>query len=253
MNQNPQKNHYETIHNDYLKHYYDATSMKYRDKFIYKYLFKNLNLNNKSVADLACGSGFNSLYLRKYFPDAQLTGFDISKNACEDYKKLLNRPAYEVDLTKKNSIGPKYSEQFDVVMIIGGLHHCVIDLDQTLVNIHQILKPGGMFLMFEPNKNYFLESARKMWYKHDRYFEEDSEEALDHNHMLQKNAHLYDCNMVNHLGGPAYFLIYNSMLFRIPIFLKKIISPPLMLIEKLYNIIPGKFMYPYFVAQWRKK
>jgi hypothetical protein len=65
MNKNVQKLHYENIHNEYAKHYYDSTSMKFRDKFIYKYLFEGCDLNNKVVTDLACGSGYNYGSIKK--------------------------------------------------------------------------------------------------------------------------------------------------------------------------------------------
>ncbi len=249
MDENSQKIHYEMIHDDYAKHYYDPTSMEFRDKFMYKYLFKGLDLNNKKVADLASGSGYNSLALMKYFPKVQVFGFDISKKACQDYKKTVGRPAYEIDLTKKTDL----KEEYDCAMIIGGLHHCVSDLEATFENISAILKPGGSLLMIEPNKNYFLEPLRKLWYKLDKYFEENTEEALDHDSLLFKQAQHFNVEKIFYLGGPAYFLIYNSLLFRLPIRIKKVVAPILLLLEKIYNLCPGKVMFPYFIAQWKKK
>ncbi|MGI4851433.1 MAG: class I SAM-dependent methyltransferase [Janthinobacterium lividum] len=249
MIKNLQKDHYELIHDEYLAHYYDPTSMEYRHKFLYKYLFKDIDLNNKKVADLACGSGYNSLSLLEYFPKAQVSGFDISNKACEDYKKILNRPSYEVDLTKNMS----FKKEYDFVMIIGGLHHCVSDLDATFENIYSLLKPNGTLLMFEPNKKYFLEPVRKYWYKKDKYFEENTEAALDHKMLISKYFNKFDSKTVYYLGGPAYFLIYNSLLFRFPTKYKKLISPILMKLEQLYNILPGKCLFPYFIASWTKK
>lgn len=249
MSENIQKQHYERIHDNYAKHYYDPTSMDYRDRFLYKNLFNGIDLNGKKVADLACGSGYNSLSLLNYFPRAELTGFDISEKACECYRNLVKRPAYEVDLTKKEKLKPEY----DYVMIIGGLHHCVADLDTTLQTIYSLLKPGGGFLMVEPNKNYFLEPIRKFWYKKDKYFEENTEEALDHDLMLNLQSNYFEGRKVLYCGGPAYFLIQNSLLFRFPVGFKKIISPILMLMEKIYNKLPGRIFYPCFVAQWIKK
>lgn len=249
MNENVQKLHYEAIHDDYAKHYYDETSISFRHKFIYKYLFEGLDLNNKKIADLACGSGYNSLALLKYFPKAQLTGFDISKKACLDYKNIVNAEAYETDLTQPLDLKPEY----DCAMIIGGLHHCIVDLDMTLKNINSLLKPGGLLLMVEPNKRYFLEPFRKLWYKFDKYFEENTEEALDHDFLLRKYSKIFEGEKVFFLGGPAYFLIYNSLLFRVPVKIKKITSTPLILIEKLYNMLSVKSLFPYFVARWAKR
>jgi SAM-dependent methyltransferase len=249
MSENIQKQHYETIHDSYVEHYYDPTSMNYRNQFMYKYLFEGIDLNNKKIADLACGSGYNSLSLLNYFPCAELHGFDISKKACEDYKNLVKRPSYELDLTRQANLNPEY----DCAMIIGGLHHCITDLEATFQNIFSLLKPGGILLMVEPNKNYFLEPLRKFWYRNDKYFEENTEEALDHELMLNQQSKYFRGEKIFHLGGPAYFLIYNSLLFRLPIGVKKIISPTLMFMEKVYNTLPGKIFYPYFVSRWIKK
>jgi hypothetical protein len=43
---------------------YDASSMAYRDRFVYDIMFRGLDLNGKDVADLAAGSGHNSLAVR---------------------------------------------------------------------------------------------------------------------------------------------------------------------------------------------
>ena len=47
MKFNSQKVLFECIHKEYSSHYFDELSMKYRDRFIYKYLWKGLDLNNK--------------------------------------------------------------------------------------------------------------------------------------------------------------------------------------------------------------
>ncbi len=249
MNDNPQREHYLNIHDEYSAHYYDATSMRYRKHFIYSYLFKNLDLNDFEVADLASGIGANSMALLELFPHAKVTGYDISPAACREYRKNLERPAFEIDLSKP------YLEavsKYDVVIIIGGLHHCVADLKTTLENIAKMLKPEGRLLMFEPNKDFFLERLRKLWYEKDSYFEENSEEALSHKEILALTEGNFDVKFLKYIGGPAYFLILNSMIFRIPLGLKKWISPPLMLLEYLYLLLPGSVFFPAFIAQWQR-
>jgi hypothetical protein len=60
-NGNPQKAHYERIHDLYSAHYYDESSMKYREEFIYDPLFQGVDLNDKDVLELASGNGANTL------------------------------------------------------------------------------------------------------------------------------------------------------------------------------------------------
>ncbi len=248
-NSKRQQVHYERIHDAYETHYYDATSMAYRKRFIYDIMFRGLDLNGMDVADLAAGSGYNSRAVQERFPEARVAGFDISASACESYRRVVGAEAFQLDLTAENRDLPK----FDVAMIVGGLHHCVSNLPATFRTIGELLKPQGLLLMHEPNGRYALEFVRKLWYRHDRYFDAETEHALDHD----KTAALAGESSFRPLeciyaGGPAYFLIYNSLIFRIPPALKRYMAPPLFAFESAYNNLPWKACFPTFIARWLK-
>jgi SAM-dependent methyltransferase len=244
-----QQVHYERIHDDYENHYYDATSMAFRERFIYDIMFRGLNLNGKDVADLAAGSGHNSRAVQQRFPQAKVAGFDISPSACESYRRIVGAEAFELDLTSQSPPRPR----FDVAMIVGGLHHCVSNLPGTFRTISGLLRPGGLLLMYEPNERYALEALRKLWYRHDRYFDAQTEHALDHDESVALAARSsfvpVECT---YGGGPAYFLIYNSMIFRIPVAIKRYMAPPLFALESAYNKLPWKACFPTFIARWQK-
>jgi ubiquinone/menaquinone biosynthesis C-methylase UbiE len=243
-----QKTHYEKIHERYEDHYFDADSMSFREQFIYDVMFDGLDLNGKEVADLAAGSGYNSLWVQQRFPRARLCGFDISEKACASYRELLGTEAHVFDLTS----GQVPASAFDLAMIFGGLHHCVSDLPGTIRTIAQLVRPGGLLLMFEPNSQYFLQFVRKIWYRFDSTFERDTESALDHNALSVMAAPYFQPLDSWHMGGPAYFLIYNSMIFRLPKTWKRSFVPILFPLERAYNRVPGRFMFPYFIARWRR-
>jgi SAM-dependent methyltransferase len=228
--------------------YYDAESMRYRERFIYGPLLDGLDLDDKDVADLCCGAGATSQYLLSSFPRARTFGFDISSRACAEYRETLGRPAFEADLTR----GASVDRRFDAAIVIGGIHHCVVDLPATLRTIADLLKPGGLLLMMEPSDEGLFAGARRFWYRFDRYFEADSEHALVHRALLAMAACDFSVVDVRHLGGPGYFLIFNSMIFRLPPSLKRALASPLSAIDALYNRLPGRFFYPYFVARWRR-
>lgn len=247
-NSTRQRVHYERIHDDYEAHYYDDTSMRFRERFIFDVLFRDLDLNGKDVADLAAGSGHNSLALRNRFPTARVTGFDISPKACDSYRRLVGADAHQLDLTADN---PPDS-RFDAALIVGGLHHCVVDLPATFRTISGLLKPGGLLLMHEPNQQFFLEALRHLWYRTDRYFDAETENALDHGQILALADSEFAPIDCTYRGGPAYFLILNSLVFRVPTRAKRYLAPPLFVLESLYNRLPGKFLFPTFTARWRK-
>lgn len=248
-NQNPQQSHYEAIHDDYEAHYYDASSMDYRHQFLYGPLFKDLSLDNSSVADLACGSGYNSLALRTYYPNVRTTGYDISRSACRDYRsKLPDSRAYQLDLTVPNESQIIH----DAAVVIGGLHHCVSDLDETLRNVARMVRPGGLFMMMEPNNDFLLSSVRRIWYRKDKWFEADSEEALKHDEILTRADPYFVCERLRYFGGPAFYLILNSLIMRVPTWAKPALSRLLFPIERLYHLLPGKSPHAAFLAVWRR-
>jgi len=245
---NAQEAHYDAIHDAYEAHYYDKPSMDYRHRFIYQPLFAGLMLDGASVADLACGSGHNSLALRQYFPSVRTTGYDISETACRDFRLRTGSLAHQVDLTRE--LEP--SETHDAALIIGGLHHCVADLDATLKNIARMLRPSGYFLMMEPSEDFFLSSVRRIWYSKDRWFEAETEAALKHEELARQASPYFVPERVLHVGGPAFYLILNSLITRVPLKLKPRIAPLLFAAEGLYNRLPGRAPFAVFLAVWRR-
>ncbi len=251
---NPQQKHYEDMHDIYAAHYYDASALSYREQFILTPLLDGLDLDGRRVADLACGTGHTSLALKRRFPRADLVGFDISKPAQEAYVQAVGSPAYQTDISAKSFVETARSiTPFDAAIVVGGLHHCVNDLDVTLGNIALLLKKGGYLLMVEPNAEFLLEFVRKLWYRADAYFHAETESALSHDEILRRGAAEFELDSVRFFGGPAYFLLLNSLLFRLPVGIKPVLQTPLFALERLFNHLPGRALYPAFMARWRKR
>src|SRR5215813_356269 len=171
-----QKLHYEHIHDDYEAHYYDKPSLRYRQRFIFDPLLRDVDLNDRDVLDLAAGSGHNTLLLHRRFPRLRATGTDIAEAACAAYVRTTGFPAIHGDFTRPLSI----DRQFDAVVVIGGLHHLVTNLPQALANLAAVVRTGGIVLMMEPSADSMLEGARRFWYERDAYFDAPTEAALSH-------------------------------------------------------------------------
>ena len=248
LKSNRQAEQYDRIISDYDQHYYDEQSLSYRRRFILDPMVSGLDLNGMRVADLASGSGHTSLYLKQRFPDVAVEGFDISPEAVRRYEALTHAPGHVLDLTKP----VQEAQRFDAAVIMGGLHHCVVDLPTTLANVTRMLVPGGKLMMFEPNADYILEFARKLWYRADHYFDDKTERALSHRELLSLGSGDFACDKVKYFGGPAFFLVYNSLVFRLPRRAKQIMSPPLMALERAYDCLPGSWPFASFIARWTK-
>lgn len=249
MGKSSQEKLFVKIHKEYKNHYYDQESIKYRDNFIYKYMYESENLNEKDIAEIACGSGYNSLAILKIFPKANLNGYDISPPACNDYQKIVGNNAFIWDITKEKVNDFKY----DFVIVIGGLHHCINNLDKVIENIHNMLKKNGTLIMVEPNKNYALNFIRKIWYKFDNYFDNENEDSLDHSLIINQYKDKFEFKKIRYFGGPAYFFILQSLILRMPIVIKPLFSKLLFWIERIYNKFQYYWIYPAFIAKWKKK
>jgi SAM-dependent methyltransferase len=244
-----QAEHYNAIIEEYDRHYYDETSMAWRRRFAYPPLFRGLDLNDRSVAELACGSGHNTLELLRLFPRAKPIGLDVSPRACEAYAHKTGCQSFVVDLSNRDAQLPA---QVETAFIVGGLHHCVNDLPAALENLARLVQPGGLLLMLEPSSRFFLNGLRTFWYRKDKWFREEEEAPLDHDEVLALARPAFELHSVSYHGGLAYFFVANSLVMRVPLGMKRALTPPLFAMETAYAFVPWQRAFPFFVAHWRR-
>jgi SAM-dependent methyltransferase len=241
---------FEGLHSHYACHQYHPTVMEYRRRFIYEPMFSGIDLNGAKVIELCSGSGHNSLYLKEKFPSVSLTGVDISRTACADYENRVGAPCMLLDLTEP---GGKTSDTFDIAFVVGGLHHCIANLEIVLSNVAAMLKPGGQLLMMEPSNQFFLDPVRKLWYRLDkRFFDAETERALNHDELFAMAGGNFKLQSVKFFGGPGCAFILNGMVLRIPLRVKSFIAPFLWKAEAAWNLLPWRASHFLFVARWKR-
>lgn len=199
------------------------------------------------------GCGYHAAFARTqlWFPGIECTGFDISANACEDYRRLTGGEAYRANLTEPldvEAVGGPY----DAAVVIGGLHHTVVDLPAAIANMAALVRPGGIVFMMEPNARYRLEPARKVWHRMDDNFDSTTEHALDHAALVNLAAPSFKPLSVRYCRGPACFLIQQSLSKRVPLRVKSRIAPPLMAMERLYARLTSPRFHAFFNAVWQR-
>ena len=245
-----QQAHFESLHSLYERHQYHPAVMEYRRRFIYGPMLRGMDLNGARVIELCSGSGHNSLYLKDTFPGVSLTGLDISRTACSDYETRVGAPCKLLDLTDPNG---KVSDSFDIAFVVGGLHHCVADLEVVLSNTAAMLKPGGRLVMMEPSSQFFLDPVRKLWYRLDkRMFDVQTERALNHDELFAMARGNFEVESLEFFGGPGCAFILNGMIFRIPLRVKSFTAPLLLQAEAAWNRLPWRACHFLFVARWKR-
>lgn len=249
---NSQQAHFEHIHNDYVNGYEDICSIHYKSRCIYPHVSTAINKFVRpggTVLEIACGSGKNAELIKLQLQEGiNIVGSDISRRAVLDFKELHgDGSSFVWDFTKQFNSEAKY----DAVLILGGVHHMINGLEILIKNIERILLPGGIFIFVEPNGR-FMDRLRKFWYQRDKYFDANDEEAINHDHLFTNYGKDFDLQSITYIGGPGFFLILQSLILRIPKFIKRIITRPATAFDKLYEKIAPPGFLPAFVAVWKK-
>jgi SAM-dependent methyltransferase len=149
--------------------------------------------------------------------------------------------------------GAKISDTFGVAFVVGGLHHCIANLEAVLSNVAAMLKPGGRLLMMEPNNQFFLDPVRRLWYRLDKQmFDVQTERALNHDELFAMAGGHFKVESVKFFGGPGCAFILNGMVFRIPLRVKSFTAPFLLNAEAAWNVLPWRIFHILFLARGKR-
>ncbi len=243
-----QREHYNRIGAEYEAQYGDPDGLVYREQFLYRPLLAGLDLEGRDVLEALSGSGHATEYLLKH-KHALVTGLDISDEAIASFKERWpNSEAICAPITESGLA----AESFDCIVVIMGLHHLHPHLSEALREIHRLLRKGGTFCFAEPHQGSAFDRLRQLWYRHDSLFA-DNEESLDIEGLKGEFADLFAVKTEKHVGGIAYLLVLNSMIFRVPLWLKRLYSPVVMRLEKTLAGFHTRTFSLAVICQWQKK
>jgi SAM-dependent methyltransferase len=243
-----QREHYNRIGAEYEAQYGDPDGLVYRERFLYEPLLAGLDLEGRDVLEALSGSGHATEYLLNQ-KHALVTGLDISDDAIASFKERW--PTCEAICASATDSGLP-AESFDCIVVIMGLHHLHPHLPDALRELHRLLRKGGTFCFAEPHQGSAFDRLRQLWYRHDSLFAEN-EESLDIEALKREFKDLFVFKTEKHVGSVAYLLVLNSMIFRVPLWLKRLYSPAIMWLEKTLGPLHTKTFSLAVICQWEKK
>jgi len=105
------------------------------------------DLCGKQLLDIGCGTGESSVYFARN--GANCVAGDYSPEMLKATKRLAERYGVEIDTQIVNAMDLNFtSNTFDIVYASNVLHH--VDAKKALLEIHRVLKPGGVACMWDP-------------------------------------------------------------------------------------------------------
>ena len=164
------------------------------------------------VLEAMCGFGEGHQIATTLSPEIEYHGFDYSDEVVAAVNET--HPGWDVwqaDVTRVELEANSY----DVVIVIGGLHHVPYHAQESVVRLTSALRPGGVFISFEPTHgNPLSGKVREFIYKRNSLFDEQTERAFGVDELcgLFESAGL-ELRDLCFPGLLAYVLFYNPDAF----------------------------------------
>ncbi len=136
---------------DFLNHFLSLNI----DKWWRKKSVRQLDgINANQILDLACGTGDLSIQLHKKFPEAKITGVDISKTMLKYGRAKIKKQKLEkhIKLLYGDSENLPFKDAcFEIVTTAFGVRN-FDNLSKSLLEMNRVLKPNGTMLILEFSK-----------------------------------------------------------------------------------------------------
>ena len=102
------------------------------------------------AADVGCGTGHAIVLMAQAFPESEFVGYDIAEDAIAlARQKAAEAGVHNARFVVRDAGTLTVDDPFDVAFVFDAIHDQVAPA-QVLKNIHDMLTPGGIFMMFEP-------------------------------------------------------------------------------------------------------
>jgi len=208
-----QRVHFDSIADRYFSARQNKNHLLFKE-LMWQNFFENFEWNKKEalVLEPMCGYSEGKKILSENLNTKIIyEGFDYSQPLIDEVKKKepkLN--IYKQDITK---FKPK--KKYDIIIIIGGLHHVYRHTDLVLKTIDNSLKKNGYFIVLEPTQNnFFFKLVRDKIYSKNNLFDSETEKAYDLkilNKHFEENG--FEIKKQIYPGLLGYILYYNPDAF----------------------------------------
>lgn len=171
-----------------------------------------LKKDNLNVLEAMCGFADGKRILESILGiNVKYSGFDYS----DDVLTTLKEEQPELNVFHADAGAVELTEQYDVIILLGGLHHVPHIAKQVVERLSKAIKPGGYFINLEPTSgNPLFTMIRDRIYKKNSLFDEETERAFDVKELLDffTSAGM-EAKDITYPGLLSYIMYYNPDAF----------------------------------------
>ncbi len=148
------------------------------------------------VLDVATGSGnFARLLRTDYQGIGTIIGIDISQKGLVRFREAMDEIGDMISACMDSSRIALADESIDMICISNSLHH-MADLEDTLMEMKRVLKPGGYFLLSEMFRDNQTESQMTHVMLHQWWASIDTLNGIPHFNTFRKEKILHLCDLL---------------------------------------------------------
>ncbi|MGJ0359262.1 methyltransferase domain-containing protein [Aliarcobacter cryaerophilus] len=251
-----QRKHFDEISKRYFDARQNENHLFYKElmwRNFFKKIDKYFNKKKYNCLEAMCGyaEGFKII---KNFSNINIDykGFDYS----EELVQIANENSPELNIINGNILTYKDENNYDLIILLGGLHHVYKNVDKALENINKLIERDSFFINLEPtHNNLFFKKIREKIYKSNDLFDDESEQAfelIELNNLFIKNG--YEKVEQIYPGLLGYILYYNPDAFQNLNIGNKTMVKFIFMIEKyFFNNFIGRYFSFATLSLWRKK
>lgn len=102
-----------------------------------------------SILELCCGTGKQTQFLARHFPNATILATDLSPRAITEVEALALGPKVKPRVGALDTLWKDLEGSYDMVFVSYGLYYAA-DIDAVMKNIFNFLKPEGHLIVLGP-------------------------------------------------------------------------------------------------------